>query len=389
MTRKLLLILVILALIVLVPLLKGRFGEGNVKEVETESLQVRGIQTSVLASGTLAHEEEVLLSTEEIGKVTAIHVKEGDRVTKGQLLLQIDDEVFQAAVEQNRASVRMQEIAIERQQLRVENLQKQWERKQTIFERKLLDEDAFEIATNELEIAKSDLESSRESLQQSQAQLEQAENRLSKTKAFSPINGVVTSLDIKVGETAISSTTNIPGSSLMTIANPESIHTEVNIDEADIANIQVGQEAMVYAIAHQDQPIKGKVNIIAISAKKAEGAQGLSFLVKIGFTETPPIKLRPGMSCRAEIFTATKEEVPAVPVQAILVDEDRTKNNTSYFVFVDKAGKAVKTEVKVGISDDAYQQIKSGVATGDSIIIGPDSVLQQLKDGDKVKTKAD
>ncbi len=340
------------------------------------------------AQGTLAHEEAVLLSTEEIGKVTAIYVKEGDRVAKGQLLLQIDDEVFQAAVEQNRASVRMQEIAIERQQLRVENLQKQWERKQAIFERKLLDEDAFEIATNELEIAKSDLESSRESLQQSQAQLEQAENRLSKTKAFSPINGVVTSLDIKVGETAISSTTNIPGSSLMTIANPESIHTEVNIDEADIANIQAGQEAMVYAIAHQDQPIKGKVNSIAISAKKAEGAQGLSFLVKIGFTETPPIKLRPGMSCRAEIFTATKEEVPAVPVQAILVDEDRTKNNTSYFVFVDKEGKAVKTEVKVGVSDDAYQQIKSGVANGDAIIIGPDSVLQKLKDGDKVKTKA-
>lgn len=388
MTRKLLIILVILALVVLAPLLKNRFGEGNLKEVETESLQVRSIQSSVLASGTLAHEEEVLLSTEEIGKVTAIHVKEGDRVTKGQLLLQIDDEVYKAAVEQNQASVRMQEIAIERQQLRVENLQKQWERKQTIFERKLLDEDAFEIATNELEIAKSDLESSRESLQQAQAQLEQAENRLSKTKAFSPINGVVTSLDIKVGETAISSTTNIPGSSLMTIANPESIHTEINIDEADIANIQVGQEAKVYAIAHQDIPINGKVNSIAISAKKAEGAQGLSFLVKIGFTDTPPIKLRPGMSCRAEIFTATKEEVPAVPVQAILVDEDRTKNNTSYFVFVDKEGKAVKTEVKVGISDDAYQQIKSGVATGDSIIIGPDSVLQHLKDGDKVKTKA-
>jgi HlyD family secretion protein len=149
MTRKLLIVFFILALIVLVPVVKNRLGEGNIKEVETESLQVRGIQTSVLASGTLAHEEEVLLSTEEIGKVTAIHVKEGDRVAKGQLLLQIDDEVFQAAVEQNRASVRMQEIAIERQQLRVENLQKQWERKQAIFERKLLDEDAFEIATKE------------------------------------------------------------------------------------------------------------------------------------------------------------------------------------------------------------------------------------------------
>ena len=109
----------------------------------------------------------------------------------------------------------------------------------------------------------------------------------------------------------------------MTIANPESIHTEVNVDEADIANVAVGQRAQVIAIAYPDQPIDGAIDSIAVSAKVAEGAQGLSFAVKIRLEKTAGIVLRPGMSCRAELFTAIEEGLLAVPIQAILVDEDR------------------------------------------------------------------
>src|SRR5690606_27755860 len=198
----------------------------------------------------------VQLTTEEIGRVTGIFVEEGDRVTKGQLLLQIDDEAHRAAVEQNAAQVRLQEIAIERQQLLLENRLAQWERQSMMHDQGLVDRDTFDALTNELRLAEVDLLSNRESLSQARAQLQQADDRLRKTRAYSPLDGVVTSLDIKVGETAISSTTNIPGSSLMTIANPESIHTEVNVDEADIANIDVGQKADVYAVAYADRPIK-------------------------------------------------------------------------------------------------------------------------------------
>src|SRR5690606_10160617 len=232
MTRKLLIIVVIVALAVALPVVRAVVGGGNVLAVETETLARRTLQASVLASGQLAHEEEVKLMSEEIGRVTQLLVEEGDRVKTGDLLLQIDDEAHRAAVEQNRAQVRLQEIAIERQRVRLENLRMQWERQKALHERGLIDQDSFDLLTNELALAEIDLKSNGEQLSQARAQLEQAEDRLRKTRVFSPIDGVVTSLDIKVGETAISSTTNLPGSTLMTIANPASIHTEVNVDEA-------------------------------------------------------------------------------------------------------------------------------------------------------------
>ncbi len=365
-------------------LMNARMGGGAANQVEVEPLAARDIQATVLASGQLAHEVEVQLSTEEIGKVTQIFVEEGQRVTAGQLVLQIDDELLRAAVEQNEANVRVQEIAIQRQQLRVENLRNQWNRKKELFERELLDMDSFDLATNDLDIAQVDLQSSREALSQARAQLEQALDRLSRTRAYSPIDGIVTSLDIKVGETAISSTTNVPGSSLMTIADPQSIHTEVNVDEADIASIEIGQKAQIFAVAYPDRPIEGEIESIAVSAKVAEGSQGLSFAVKIALKNTEDITLRPGMSCRAEIFTDIRTGILATPIQSILIDENLSRGRSEYYVFVHRDGRAARVPVEAGISDDAYQQISGDLEAGDEIIVGPDRILRNLEDGDTV-----
>jgi HlyD family secretion protein len=389
MNKKLLLVIGLVVLVVAVPLVNASLRGTASVEVQVEKLAPRSIQSSVLASGKLVHEEEVKLTTEEIGRVTAIHVEEGAKVTAGQLVLQIDDQRLRAAVDQNEASVRMQEIAIQRRQLEVENLRTQWERMRGLNERKLIDEDSFVTATNNLEISEVDLQSSRESLQQARAQLDQAQDRLSKTRVYSPIDGTVTTLDIKVGETAISSSTNIPGSSLMTIANPASIHTEVNVDEADIANVTIGQMARVFAIAYPDQPVDGVVDSIAVSAKVAEGQQGQSFAIKIRLLDPEKITLRPGMTCRAEIFTATKDDAVAVPIQAILVEEDLTANETSRDVFVVRGGRVSKIAVEVGLSDDTYQQIVSGLSVGDEVVTGPDRVLRALEDGDRVTIAAD
>ncbi len=384
MNKRVLVILAIVVAVIAIPLLQARLGRGVSVEVEVETLAPRAIESSVLASGRLVHEQQVKITTEEIGRVTAIYVAEGDEVTKGQLVLKIDDQRLRAAVEQNEAAARVQEIAIQRQQLQVENLRTQWERTRGLHERKLIDEDSFVTATNNLGIADVDLRSSRESLSQVRAQLEQALDRLAKTSVYSPIDGAVTSLDIKVGETAISSTTNIPGSTLMTIADPASILTEVNVDEADIANIAPGQRARIYAIAYPDKPVAGEVTSIAVSAKVAEGQQGLSFAVKIRLLDREQITLRPGMSCRAEIFAASREGVLAAPIQAIRVEEDLTRNETRRYVFADRGGIAKRIAVEVGLSDDTYQEITSGLDAGDSVIIGPDRVLRALRDGDRV-----
>src|SRR5690606_37248872 len=218
MTRKLLIIVGIVALVVAFPVVRGVVGGSNVQAVDVEKLGHRTIQASVLASGQLAHEDEVNLMSEEIGRVTQLLVEEGNHVKTGQLLLQIDDQAHRAAVEQNQAQVRLQEIAIERQRLLLANLRTQWERQKALYERGLVDQDSFDLLTNELGLAEVDLQSSVEQLSQARAQLEQAEDRLRRTRVFAPIDGIVTSLDVKVGETALSSTTNVPGSTLMTIA---------------------------------------------------------------------------------------------------------------------------------------------------------------------------
>ncbi len=371
--------------VVAVPLLNNYLRGGNAVEVEIQALAPRSIQASVLASGQLVHEEEVKLTTEVIGRVTGIYVEEGDRVTGGQLLLQIDDETYRAEVEQNEATVRMQDIAIQRQQLRVDNLRTQWERDQALHDSNLIDDRSFDLSTNELSLAEVDLRSSRESLSQAQARLEQAEDRLSKTRVVAPIDGTVTALDIEVGETAISSTTNIAGSNLMTIANPDSIHAEVNVDEADIANVAVGQEAEIIAIAYPDQPIRGVIDSIALSARVAEGTQGLSFAVKIRLDKADRFELRPGMSCRVEIYTEVRDGLLAVPIQAILVDEELSENRTTYHVFEYDDGEAREVAVQVGLSDDSYQAVTGGLDQGDQIIVGPDRVLRSLGDGDNVR----
>jgi HlyD family secretion protein len=387
MAKKVLLVFIIIGLVVAIPLARRIAGGTQAVPVIVETLEPRSIQTSVLASGRLVHEDEVNLSTEQPGRVTAIYVEEGDKVEAGQLLLKIDDERYVKTVDQRQAAVRMQEIAIERQQTQLQNQRRQVERQRELHDRRLIDDDSFESSTNGLAIAQIDLKTNEEQLRQAQAQLEQAEDDLNKTQVFAPIDGTVTSLDIEVGEMAISSSTNVPGSNLMTIADTSTILTEVNVDEADIASVRVGQKAEIFAIAYPDDPVEGIIESIAISAKVAEGEQGRSFAVKIRIIDTRGIELRPGMSCRTEIFTDLREGVLAVPIQALIIEEDLSEDATHYYTFRKDGDRVSRVEVEVGISDDTYQEVKSGLNRGDEIVIGPDRILRNLEDGDNVEVE--
>ena len=223
--KKLLLVVLILGTVVALQFINRIVFGVNSKEVNVSALSQRVISPSILASGFLTHEEEVMLSSEVIGKVAGLFVEEGDVVEQGDLVLRVDDKNFIAGLEQSEAAVRINTIDIERQVVRIDNLERQFERSKSLYERSLIGEEEFEVARNQLDLSKIDLLSARERLAQANAQLDQVNDNLSKTQVISPINGVITSLDIKVGETAIASSTNIPGSSLMTIANPASIYT--------------------------------------------------------------------------------------------------------------------------------------------------------------------
>lgn len=368
-----------------IPIYRTYFGP-NLTEVDLSTVSQRIISPSILASGFLAHEEEVMLSSEVIGKVAGLMIEEGDAVKIGDLVLQVDDKNFLAGLEQSEAVVRMNTIDIERQEVRIKNLERQFERSKSLYERSLIGEQEYESLLNQLDLAKIDFLSSKEGLVQAEAQLDQVLDNLSKTQIISPIDGVVTSLDIKVGETAIASSTNIPGSSLMTIANPASIYTEVLVDEADIANIEIGQRAEIVAIAYPDEPMQGIVRFIANTAKIAQGRTGLSFVVKIDIADRGNVTLRPGMSCRAEIFTQQERNVAAIPIEAVIFEEDRAELRSEYYMFVNDGGVARKTKIEVGLSDDEYQELISVVDDDIEIIVGPNKELRNLIDGDLLNT---
>ena len=374
--------------------------------VNIESAKIEEIKSSILASGTLIYKEQIELRSEVIGQVSEMLVEEGDRVIKDQVLMRLDPRTFNADVEQQQAYVRIQTIAIERQKQELKNITSKWQRNKNLFERKMIGQDAFELIENQYALARIDLRSREEALTQAQATLDKAMDRLEKTVFRSPIDGIATSVDIKLGETAISGTTNIAGSNLITVADPSSILVEVLVDEADIANIEIDQSSDVFAVAYPDQALKGTVQSIATSAKRSSYRQGLSFTVKILLEATADIDIRPGMSCRAEIFTKIKQDTIAVPIEAIVFEDEADESsalnseqdsegvtiraaadnlNASSHVFVFVDGKVVKRNVELGISNDRLQEITSGLAVDDKVVIGPARALSKLKEGDSVK----
>lgn len=382
-------------------------GNSDAISVNIAAAKVEEIKTSILASGTLIYKDQVQLRSEVIGQVSELFIEEGDNVSQGQVLMRLDQRSFNADVEQQQAYVRMQTIAIERQKKQLDNTKAKWLRNKNLYERKMIGQDAFELIDNQHDLAKIDLRSRQEALTQAQATLDKALERLEKTVFRSPIDGIATSVDIKIGETAISGTTNIAGSNLITIADPASILVEVQVDEADIANVRLDQDVDVYAVAFPDDALKGQVKTIATSAKRASNREGLSFTVKILLESDENIDVRPGMSCRAEIFTKVKGNTIAVPIQSVIFEESEGEGSdvkvrgrrggvrigssgnstmTSHvFVLID--GKAVKRDVELGISNDELQEVTEGVALDEDIIIGPSRLLGKLKDGDAVQLR--
>ncbi len=372
------------ALLVSVALASGTFSADTGKVVETALVHKRLLRPSVLASGQIAHEEEVRLTSELLGTIEAIHVSEGQAVRRGELVLAIDNETYAAEVVQGRAAVRLQEIDIGRVRARIERLERQDERNARLFERGVLDAQSLEAIRHELELARIDLQSSQERLEQARARLGQAEDRLEKTGVRAPIDGVVTALDVEVGETAIPSSTNIPGSHLMTIADPGRIIAEVYVDEADVAAVRVGQPAEIVAVAHPDQPMTGRIAFIANTATTRQPRRSLSFVTRIRLASAGGIRLRPGMSCRAEILTHDGNEELAVPIEAIVADKTDVGIPRNA-VFVVRGGSVHLSPVVTGPSDDAYQHILSGLAEGDRVVRGPGRALRGLRDGDAVR----
>jgi HlyD family secretion protein len=378
--KKILVALAIVALVAVAFLIKAGRGDSN-KQVAVAVAAEQAIRPTILASGVLAYLNEVNLTSEVVAKVREILVKEGDTVVEGQLLLRLDPETYRNAIEREEASRRQGVISIERQRLALVLAEKKLARGAQLFERKMIGQSEYDDLRNARDLTRVELKSSEEALRRADAILGEAREQFSKTDIRSPIGGVIVALPIKVGETAIASTNAFAGAQLMKIADTSAIQAELMVDEADVSKIALGQDVNVYAAAYPDLALVGKVHQIALAPTLVN--QGRSYEVTALLQAPKDIALRSGMSARADIFLGDGGSKLAVPVEAVGTDVDEDKKATR-FVWVDRDGLARKVIVKVGLSDDKWEEITSGLKAGDRVITGPGKVVRGLVEGERV-----
>jgi HlyD family secretion protein len=259
-----------------------------------------------------------------------------------------------------------------------------------------------DVAQTGVARAEASLDGAKQRVAQTQAQVNQETDRLTKTTRNSPIDGVVSSMPVKVGEYALAGFTTTP---LMTVADMSQINAEIKVDETDIADVQLNQTAMVKVDALGDVQIPGIVVEKAASAitrsgqtiaQSANTQEAKDFLVKIKLDPPQEIrdKLRPGMSATAEIITNSSENVMTIPLQAIVPREmpagdqngDKTAKKEVEGVFVlGSDNRAHFKPIVTGIKGQQEIELKSGLNEGEEIIIGPYKTLRTLKDDDQVK----
>lgn len=392
MKRKWIVAAGIAALLIVVVAIAISRRSGNAPAVTVDKVAPRTVQSSVLASGQFAYKDQVELRSQVSGQLVSVPIKEGNHVKQGEVVLRIDPKTYQASVDQQKAQVDLRRDSIREAQLKLSNLHRQWQRNTKLFKQGLIDANSYDTLTNNYLLAQVAVASTRKSLSLAQAQLSYAREQLAKTVIRSPLNGIVTKLDVKVGESVIPGTPNIPGSTLMTIGDPSNLLAEVNVDEADIAHIKVGENAKVTSIAYPDIALQGKVQFVAPEATTMPGQQGQGFLVKIRILHPNKLAIHPGMTCRAEIYSQSSQDALAVPVSAILFSggKQSTKslfNANGAYVFVDNHGKAKRANIALGISNDNWQVVTSGLKAGERVITGPYDLLHTLTDGSEIKVK--
>ena len=382
----------IVALIALPVVLKLSRG-GTEKMVDLERVTGHALTPTVLASGTLTYESQVTLAPEVTGRIKEIPVAEGDQVKRDQLLMRLDPAAARAAIEQSKAQVRQAKLSIERRQVDFDAQVIKVKRYETLQDKGMVDANSLEALVSERNLAEVDLRTSREALSQALAQLSQAEEMLAKTEIRSPLDGKVTAIYVKVGQTAVPSFSGISGSILVDVADTTSIDAEINVDETDIARVRLGAQARVVPAAFPDKTLLGVVDQVSI-APRIQAGQNKSYPVRIRLSNTAGVIFHPGMSCRAEVLTNSQDDakVLAVPVQAVRYEDNPDKSSQAEkslaSVYVFEKGRATKRTVTTGTADDSYIAITAGLKDGEQVVIGPAKTLLFLLDGEKLAVNA-
>ncbi len=388
--------IIVIALVLVVVL-------GSKKEtvitVQTEKAVKRTITQIVTASGKIQPETMVKINAEVSGEITQLPVKEGQRVRKGELLVRIKPDQYQAQVDRAEAGLSSAKASFSQQTSNLEKATSEYKRAQELFTKKLLSDQDFVTAKTSFQSAKSMLESALAGVAQAQASLRDAKESLNKTTIYSPMEGTISQLISELGE-RVSGSSFTQGTQIMTVADLSMMEAQVDVGENDVVLIHIGDTARITVDAYSEKKLKGTVYEIANTATtKSLGQQDevTNFLVKIRIVDKD-VALRPGMSMSADIETQTKQNVLSVPIQCVTTRVPKQKEGEKKdsvqkqqdkpveVVFVTDGGKAKTIPVKRGINDDGFVEITTGIGDNTEVISGSyKAINRDLEDGSAIK----
>ncbi|WP_439152319.1 efflux RND transporter periplasmic adaptor subunit [Winogradskyella sp.] len=419
-TVKIIIGIVVLALVVMIAgKSMGWFGKkGNFKEVTVKEVTLKDIVETVSATGKIQPEVEVKISSEVSGEILELPYKEGQEVQKGDLLVKVNPDLIQSAVNRSQATYQNVRAGLEQAEATLKQAKADYDRNKTLFDKGVISKADWDRAIANYETAQAGKSSAYYSVQSAAATVNEAKDNLTRTTIYAPMSGTISLLNVELGERVVG-TQQMAGTEILRVANLKNMEVEVDVNENDIVKVQIGDSTIVEVDAYLKKEFKGIVTEIANSAAGNLAAdQVTNFKVKVrileesyqDLTEGKPESyspFRPGMTATVDIITQKRNDAIAVPISAIVIKTDTSSTQKPFgemvqnnkesegleeqkfeCVFVNSNGTAKLKVVETGIQDDTNIEIVSGLSEDDEIITGPyNMVSKKLKPGDLIEVK--
>lgn len=382
-------------------------------EVRVETVEKRDLVASVTASGQVQPRTKVDVAADISGRIVRLAVKEGQRVQRGDFLLRIDPEQYEAAVQRAEAALAATKAQAAQTRANFLQAQRNHERNQEMRKTNpnLVSDAQLEQTETELEVQQALLEAANYQVAQAEASVRDAKTSLAKTTIVAPMSGIITRLVVEEGETAVPGTFNKEAATLLTISDMSVLETIVKVDETDVARISLGDSAVVQIDAFPDTTFTGKVVEISHSSVRASAAganteQAVDYEVRIQLVN-PPADTRPDFSATAKVVTDIRTQVLSIPIIALTVRENEAlaagdsavipgrtpvrevgRRDVEGVFIVGADNKVTFRPVEVGIAGERYFEVLSGLQAGERIVGGTYQAIRELRDGALVRETA-
>lgn len=379
-------------------------------EIRTEQVGMRRIESWVRAPGKIQPVTKVQVSSNVIGRVAELAVREGQTVAKGDLLLSLDDERYRSLVQQVRAQIESGQANVALAEAEYREAKQNLDRSEAMFAQGLLSEADRLTTRTRAEVAEARVTAAREEIRRARAALAEAEKNLRETVFVAAMDGTVTQLNVEVGENVMTGTMNNPGTVILTLADLSAMEVIADVDETDVIHVAPEQSCRVLVDALPDTSVAGTVTRVGSSGRGTTGAaqEATNFEVAV-LLKDPPAVLRPGMNADVEILTGSNDSTLVVPLQALtarpqsvverwnrkragagtdLAPADTTgpaSRNLIEGIFLFDDGTARFVPVTMLLRGETHVEIRGDVKVGDPLIVGPYKTLRKLADQDPVR----